>query len=499
MRYPSAIVSLVLPLALVTALVAWAGPVRGGDAGGDANRSDAKERFSRGLHLFENGDNGGALAEFKRAYELIPNRLVLYNIGLVYVSMGKAVEALETLEKVLSDPGPLKPEYLARARSAKEEQERRIGQLEVKVNVAAAIDVDGLRVGDAPLPAPLRVTAGEHIVAAVAPGYLPVRKAVTVAGLARAELGFELQPTEAHLAHIEVRCPLPGADILVDGTMVGKTPLATSVTVAPGNRVIELKRPGYQAIRHELTLSDGARGEVAFDPDEDAQAGQGERGRLRLVADEGDIHVTLDGRARGVYRQSIDMPAGPHMLKLERAGFETLERSTQVPSREEVVVKVALRPTPETRAAYVSHARSYRHWAYGALVSGIVVAGGSTGLALWSNGKLSDAESTLSQIQKESVFRGNGPCDRSYALTNAQIALCDRRMSDAKDDVSKYRNLRTTGIIGAAGGAALLGVGVTLLLLSPDPARYDRDDSVPLAPVLSAGPDGASLWIRGRF
>ena len=30
-------------------------------------RAEARERFSRGLHLFENGDNNGALAEFKRA------------------------------------------------------------------------------------------------------------------------------------------------------------------------------------------------------------------------------------------------------------------------------------------------------------------------------------------------------------------------------------------------------------------------------------------------
>ena len=36
----------------------------------NATRAEARERFSRGLHLFENGDNGGALAEFNRAYAL---------------------------------------------------------------------------------------------------------------------------------------------------------------------------------------------------------------------------------------------------------------------------------------------------------------------------------------------------------------------------------------------------------------------------------------------
>jgi Flp pilus assembly protein TadD len=49
----------------------------------EAARHEARERFDRGLELFNDGDNPGALAEFKRAFELIPNSVVLYNIGLV--------------------------------------------------------------------------------------------------------------------------------------------------------------------------------------------------------------------------------------------------------------------------------------------------------------------------------------------------------------------------------------------------------------------------------
>jgi hypothetical protein len=484
---------------LAVLCLGFAAQARAGDPDSRAHK-EAKERFSRGLHLFENGDNGGALAEFERANELVPNRLVLYNIALVYVAMDKPVDAVESLEEVLADPGPLKPEYLARARAAKEEQERRIGQLDVKVNVAAAIEVNGLRAGDAPLQKPLRVAAGEHIVGAVAPGYLPVRQAVTVAGQASAELVFELLPTEAKLAHVTVHCPLPGAEVRVDDVLVGKTPFAASVTVAPGKRVFEMQRPGYMNVRRVLTLSDGAYGAVAFDPDEDAQSGD-PRGQLRLAAGEGDILVTIDGRPRGVYRQPIDVPAGPHVVKLERAGFESLERLTDVSAGSETVVKVALRPTAETRAAHVSRAGSYRHWAIAALVTGALVAGGSTGLAVWSNGKLPAAQDNLALVKKDAVFGGNGSCDRSYALSDDAIKMCNERMADAQGKVDRYSNLRLGGIIGAAGGVALLGVGVTLLILSPDPARYDREDSLAsgLVPVLVAGPDGGALFVRGRF
>src|SRR5450755_2596179 len=47
-----------------------------------AVKAEARERFDTGLHLFEKGENAGALAEFKRAYQLIPTPVVLYNMGL---------------------------------------------------------------------------------------------------------------------------------------------------------------------------------------------------------------------------------------------------------------------------------------------------------------------------------------------------------------------------------------------------------------------------------
>ena len=485
-------------LAGLPVLLIMSGPA-GADQASDAARGEAKERFARGLHLFENGDNGGALAEFKRAYDLVPNRLVLYNIAQVYASMGKPVEAVQSLEKVLADPGALKPEYLERARTAKDEQERRIGTLDVAVNVPAAIEVDGVKVGDAPLAQPVRVAAGEHIVGALAQGYLPLRQTTTVAGSAKASLSFELQPTEAHLAHVEIRCPVPDAEVLIDHVPVGKTPLAASVAVLPGPRVIEIQRPGYATARRELSLSDGAHGEVAMDLDETVYGGP--RGKLFLSAPDGDVFVTIDGRSHGVYHQAIELPAGPHRVKLERAGFESLERLTDVPSAGEVAVKVGWRPTVEGRDAYGAHARAYRHWAYAALIAGVVVAAGSTGLIAWSQGKYSDAQSTLSTRVQDNVFRGNGGCDRSYNLTPDQIAKCNSDLANAREDVDSYRNWRTVGIIGAIGGAALIGTGVVLWLIGPDPDRYNQPDTgvSKLRPVLVAGPGSAGLLLQGRF
>ncbi|MBN2575515.1 MAG: PEGA domain-containing protein [Deltaproteobacteria bacterium] len=495
MTYPRAIPSVVLTAVLLFGASAASAEEPGSDA-----RKEAKERFARGLHLFENGDNGGALAEFERANQLVPNQLVLYNIALVYAAMGKPVEAVDLLDDVLKNPGTLKPEHLTRARATKEEQDKRIGQLDVKVNVPATIEIDGVRAGNAPMQEPLDVAAGEHVVGALASGYLPLRQAVTVAGQARAELTFELEPTDTKVAHVAIHSPLPGAEVRVDDVLVGKTPFAAPLSVAPGRRVFEIQRPGYMISRRELNLSDGVHTAVGFDPDEDPQPGDA-RGRLRLAVGGGDVIVTIDGRPRGVYRQPYDLPAGPHTVKLEQAGFESLERLTEVPAGDEVTVKVNLRPTVETRAAYVSHARSVRSWAYVALVSGAVIAGVSTGVALWSNGKLPAAESKLADVERDAKLGGGGSCDMSGEWNPDKELTCRMRMDDAVGDVNFYKNWRLGGIIGAAAGAAVLGTGIVLLVTGPDPGLYDREETLAgsLMPVFVAAPGGGSLLLRGRF
>jgi len=487
-------------VALSIVFLACAAQASTAEPDGDAVR-EAKERHARGLHLFENGDNGGALAEFERANELAPSRLLLYRIALVYVAMNKPVDALDSLDEVLSDTGSLKPEYLAHAKAAKEEQQRRIGELVIKANVPAAIEIDGARAGEAPLSAPLAVAAGEHIVAVVAKGHIPMRQSVTVTAQGRTELAFELQPTEAKLAHVTVHSPLLGAEVRVDDELLGKTPFAEPVTVLPGKHVFEMQRPGYMIARRTLNLGDGVYSAVSFDPDEDSSA-DAEHGRLRLAADPGDVQVTIDGRARGTYSQPIALPAGLHVVKLERIGFEPLERLADVTANGETEVKVSLRPSEKVRVAQAAHASSYKSWAVASLVSGVLVAGGFSWMAIWSNGKLPSVRDNLAQLQQDYVPGGNGSCDPNQGLSDVRKKVCDQRLGDAQNQVDKYRNLRLGGIVGAAAGAALVGVGVTLILTAPaEPGRGDHDDTFAgsFVPVFWAGPNGASLGLRGQF
>src|SRR5262249_29673846 len=146
----------------------------------------------------------------------------------------------------------------------------------------ASVEVDGVDRGKTPLAAPLRVTSGTHVIGVVAPGFVPQRKEVSIASGEKQALSFELTPMQGRLAHVVVKTDLPGADVFVDGQKVGATPLAASLSLAPGGHRIELRRPGYTTAAQDIALGDGASGEVTLDPDEDAAVVPSIAGRLAL-------------------------------------------------------------------------------------------------------------------------------------------------------------------------------------------------------------------------
>jgi hypothetical protein len=192
---------------------------------------EAKERFGRGIDLYGQGDYGGALAEFKRAYDLAPYAVILYNLGLTYAALGRPVEAADAMQRVVDHPGSLSSERLAKARATLREESARIAELTVEANVEGArIEIDGAEVATTPAK-PIRIKGGPHRIGVVLSGYAPSRKEIDVAAGAREKIRFELAPTDKRLAHIDVRANVPGATVLVDGAAIGTSPLASTVSV----------------------------------------------------------------------------------------------------------------------------------------------------------------------------------------------------------------------------------------------------------------------------
>lgn len=126
----------------------------------EAALKEAEERYNNGKALYAEGDLKGALAEFKRAYELAPAPLTLFNIGQVQFQLKDYVAALKTLQKYQADPGadPKKKEKIA---DDVKTLKGRISDVEIKTEEGADVVVNGEAVGKAPLPAAVQVNMGE--------------------------------------------------------------------------------------------------------------------------------------------------------------------------------------------------------------------------------------------------------------------------------------------------------------------------------------------------
>jgi len=495
-RWPSAATVLVL----VVASAAWAEPANPPHASPPPSaeaKAEARDRFDRGLRLFEQGDNASALAEFKRANDIMPNPLVLYNMGLVCAAMNRPVESVDALAAFLAQAGSGQREQRRHAEEVRQEQSGRIARLAVKTEVPATVEIDGVEVGHAPFAEPLRIASGAHVVGAQAPGYLPTRKEVTVAGQVTVIVVLNLLPAETRMAQLVVTSAPLGAEVWVNGDRVGTTPLPASVAVAPGSARVELRRNGYLRAERTVTLGDGARGDLAFALDEDPNAPSSSKGMLRLTASEPDVEVIVDGVPRKSAGAGVPLPEGPHELKVARPGFEPYQRIISVTAGGETPLALTLTPTPETRTRYEDSVRLHRVIGWTVLGAGaaLTIAGGIYGVTKQPD--VTDSRKYLNGI----LASEKDPKNLCYALgADYQARGCGPIKQDAQSRVDSAVLRRNLGFVGAGVGVLAVGVGTYVLLANGDADRYRKTTGVSISGgVLWTDGEHAGVELAGRF
>lgn len=80
----------------------------------------------------------------------------------------------------------------------------------------------------------------------------------------RALLSSEIERARAKIGAVTIAAEPAGAEVIVDGANVGKTPLADPVFVEPGRHVIEARMEGYQSAAEARELTPGGAAEVRF-------------------------------------------------------------------------------------------------------------------------------------------------------------------------------------------------------------------------------------------
>jgi len=155
---------------------------------------EAESLIRQGVELRAHGKDERALPLFEKAYKTSRTPRTAGQLGLVELSVGYFVEAERYLGEALASPDhPWVAKNLAMLKQQLDSAKDKIGELAVSgTPYGAEVLVNGKPVGSLPLLSPVRLDKGRAEVQLRAPGYLPARDTVTIAGRAREERSFAL-------------------------------------------------------------------------------------------------------------------------------------------------------------------------------------------------------------------------------------------------------------------------------------------------------------------
>lgn len=223
--------------------------------------SEAREKYSLGMKLYDDGNFEAARIEFERAYAVSPSYRILYNIALAYKQLNNYVDALRAFERYLLEGASEVPaERGKEVEAVINELRARIGRLEVKSNVAGTeIAVDDVPAGKTPFAAPILVNPGVRKISAQAPGHFPATKSATVGSGESTPLDFQL----ASLPKQDVRVVENRGNPWTTPTIVGWTVTGAAVIATGIFGFLALDaRNEQENLNAQLNSSEGARNDA---------------------------------------------------------------------------------------------------------------------------------------------------------------------------------------------------------------------------------------------
>ncbi len=144
--------------------------------------AQADVHFREGVTLYKEQSFPAALVEFRKAYAVLPDWHVLYNIGITQLELKDDAGAFTALDRYLHQASGIADKRKEEVTAQVERLKTRIGTLRITVNrVGAEVTIDDVSVGRAPLAAPIVVNIGTRRIAATLPEGRQTSRVVDVA------------------------------------------------------------------------------------------------------------------------------------------------------------------------------------------------------------------------------------------------------------------------------------------------------------------------------
>ncbi|WP_437657921.1 PEGA domain-containing protein [Sorangium sp. So ce1182] len=296
----------------------------------------AKELFQAGNELRKTGDCQRALELYLRSRQIVASVPNTLNAAFCLDQLGRYDEALELYETLLTELSAElgEPERKGVA-STVAGLRARIGSVLISSNVDGLVLIDGRPRGRLPVAGPIRLLPGGHTLRVVKDGWRTFEAILTVKVAEITTIDAKLDPL-ASTGRLKVEDErLVGADLFLDGTLIGQLPWEGAL--APGPHFYSVRKGSFGSAPREANV---IAGQLAVATVEAGPLGE----EVRVVAQPLSAALTINGVPVGNGQWRGALPLGRHTFEAHEPGYfaRTLRTSIDRSTTGDVVLPLAI-------------------------------------------------------------------------------------------------------------------------------------------------------------
>ncbi len=301
----------------------------------DATLARAKALFQEGNELRKIGDCQRALELYVRSRQLVASVPNTLNAAFCLDQLGRYDEALELYEALLTgfraELGEPERKGVASTIAG---LRGRIGSVLVSSNVDGLVLIDGRSRGQLPVSGPIRLLPGGHTLRVVKDGWRTFETILTVRVAETTAVDAKLEPL-ANTGRLKVEDErLVGADLIIDGTLIGQLPWEGAL--APGPHFYSVRRGNLGSAPREANV---VAGQLAVATVEAGPLGD----EVHVVVQPLSADLTINGVPVGKGQWRGALPLGRHTFEAHEPGYfaRTLRTTVDRTTRGDIVLPLA--------------------------------------------------------------------------------------------------------------------------------------------------------------
>jgi tetratricopeptide (TPR) repeat protein len=255
----------------------------------DKNNPKYKSAKEEATKAFQMGKYVEAAEAYQKAFSVVPEASLLYNIALSYEQGGKNKEAVEYYQRFCNESP--KSKYFAQAQAKITELSNSLMKDAEDVTIqstppGAYIYINSKAngtIGQAPITT--KLLAGEYLIMAEKEGFVASKQKVTVRSGAAVQVSLTLYDEDS-VVPVRFLIDHVGAKVYVDNRLEGESPLTQPLKLRKGTRQVKIVKPSFTPWTQDIEV-DG-NGEkvvnVSLVKEGVTQLAAGGKGALRKAA-----------------------------------------------------------------------------------------------------------------------------------------------------------------------------------------------------------------------